>query len=118
MTATMRVAKRAAAAGLSKATKARISSSLANARGDQTISTRTGFPSRCLGIVIFAANAFRRWEFVVRAPGEQPSFHVLVLDVVPRLYLTICLTNLCKHSFLVSDVRLDCIGNKEVRTST
>jgi len=52
-------------------------------------STGTGFPSRGLGIVVFAANAFRRQEFAVRAPGKKPSLHIFVLDVMPGLYLSI-----------------------------
>jgi hypothetical protein len=64
--------------------------------------------------VVFAANAFRRREFAVRAPGEQPSFHIVVLDVVPGFYLAISMLKLRKHSFLVGDIGLDRIGNEEV----
>jgi hypothetical protein len=68
--------------------------------------------------VVFAANAFRRLEFVVCAPGEQPSFHIVVLDVVPGFYLAISMAKLRKHSFLVGDIRLDRIGDEEVGTPT
>src|ERR1700730_15578767 len=44
-------------------------------------------PAQCLVIMILAANAFRRRQFMIRAPRQQPGFHVLVPDVVTGLHL-------------------------------
>ncbi len=44
-----------------------------------------------------AANAFGQWQLMVRAPGKEPCLHVLMPDVVPRLYLLVCLAQLRQH---------------------
>jgi hypothetical protein len=48
-----------------------------------------------------AANAFRQRQLVVRAPGKEPGFHVLMADVVSGLYLAVCMAQFRQHLFLV-----------------
>ena len=54
---------------------------------------------------------------MLRAPGEQPSFHGLALDIVARLDLSVRLTNLRKHAFLIGHVGLDGVGDQEIRAA-
>lgn len=86
--ATILVAKRFAASGLSRATKARISRSLARSKA-----TRRSLPAQRLVVVVFPAGALRRGQFVHRSRGKQPGFHVFLLDVVPGLYLPVRLAH-------------------------
>ena len=79
--------------------------------------TRQSLPAQLLAVVSLSADAPRRRQFVLRAPGEQPSLHVLALDVVARLHLTVRLLNLGQHSFLIRNVRLDGIRDQEVGTA-
>jgi len=55
---------------------------------------------------------------MVGAPGEEPSFHIFVFDVVARLYLTAGLAGFRKQSFLVGNIGFDGIGNEEIGATT
>jgi len=74
-------------------------------------------PAQRLVIMILAANAFRRRQFMIRTPGQQPSFHILVPNVVTGLHLPVGLLNLRPHALLVGNVGFDGIGDEEIRTS-
>lgn len=54
---------------------------------------------------------------MVRAPGEQPRLHVLGADIVACLDLTVGLTDLGQHSFLICHVAFDGVGDQEVGTA-
>lgn len=54
---------------------------------------------------------------MIRAPGQQPGFHVLVPNVVTGLHLPVGLLNLRSHAFLVGNIRFDGIGNEKIRAS-
>src|SRR5580692_7689459 len=94
-TATILVAKCLAASGLSRATKARIPADL-----HAPTAARVSLPAQRLVIVNFAANAFRRRQFTICAPGKQPRFHIPMIDVVAGLYLPIRLARFGQHPFL------------------
>jgi len=79
--------------------------------------TRQSLPAQGFGVMGFPADAFRRRHFVLRAPGEQPGFHVFIPDIVARLYLTVGLTNLRQHALLIGHVRLDGVRNQEIRAA-
>ena len=51
---------------------------------------------------------------MVCTPGKEPCLHVLMPDVVPRLYLLVCLAQLRQHLFLVGYVGLNRVGDEEV----
>ena len=51
-----------------------------------------------------AANAFRKRQLVVRAPGKKPGLHVLMPDVVSELHLPVRLAQFSQHLFLVGSV--------------
>jgi malate synthase len=68
-------------------------------------------------IVVLAADAFRRRKFAVGAPREEPSLHILVLDVVTRFYLTVGLADFRQHLLLVANIRLDRVRNEVTRAS-
>ena len=78
--------------------------------------TRQFLPAKFLAVGI-AADAFRRRQFMVGAPGEQPGLHVLAANVVTRFYLTVRLPDFGQHSLLVSHVGLDGVGNQKVRAA-
>lgn len=65
-------------------------------------------------VVVFAANAFGRMEFVFRSPGKQPSLHVFVGDVMTSLELTIGDAEIGENALLVGNIGLDGVGNEEV----
>ncbi len=48
---------------------------------------------------------------MVRAPGEKPSLHIVVLNVVAGGELAIRLADFREHSLLIGNVRLDGIGD-------
>lgn len=54
---------------------------------------------------------------MIRAPGQQPSLHVLVPDVVTGLYLPAGLLNLRPHALLVGNVGFHGIGDEEIGAS-
>ena len=54
---------------------------------------------------------------MIRTPGQQPGFHVLVPDVVTGLYLLVGLLNLRPHALLVGNVGFDSIGDEEIRAA-
>ena len=54
---------------------------------------------------------------MIRAPRQQPGFHVLVPDVVAGLHLPVGLLNFRLYAFLVGNVRFDGIGDEEIRAS-
>jgi hypothetical protein len=68
--------------------------------------------------MLFAAHAFRRRQLMVRTPGEEPCFHILVLDIVAGAYLTVGLADFAQQPFLVDNIRLHGVRNKEIRTPT
>jgi hypothetical protein len=55
---------------------------------------------------------------MVGTPGEEPGFHILVLDIVAGAYLTVGLADFSPQPFLVDNIRLHGVGNKEIRTPT
>jgi hypothetical protein len=61
--------------------------------------------------VALSANAFGRWQFAIRAPGEEPFFHVFVFDVVAGLDSAISLADFKGQAFLIGDVGLDSVGD-------
>ena len=69
-------------------------------------------------MMLFAAHAFRRRQLMVGTPGQEPGFHILVLDIVAGAYLTIGLADFGPQPFLVDNIRLHGVGNKEIRTPT
>jgi hypothetical protein len=79
--------------------------------------TRRSLEAQLLVVVSLAADALRRRQFVLRAPGEQPRLHVLRLDVVARLDLAVGLPHLSQHPFLIGNVRFDSIRNQEIRAA-
>jgi hypothetical protein len=87
------------------------------AGGSAPCETRQSLLPQRLVIMFFAAGASRGRQLPVRAPGEEPRLHIFMLDVVARLHLTIGLTNLRQHPFLVSDIGLDRVGDEKVRAS-
>jgi len=54
---------------------------------------------------------------MIRAPRQQPGFHVFVPDVVTRFHLPAGLLNLRPHALLVGNVGFDGIGDEEIRAS-
>lgn len=80
--------------------------------------TRRSLPPRLCTVVSLAADARRRRQFVVRAPGEQPGLHVLVSDIVACFDLAVRFSNRSQHSFLIGNVRLDGIRDQKVRTAS
>ena len=54
---------------------------------------------------------------MIRAPGQEPRFHVLVPDIVARLHLPVGLLNLRPHALLVGNVGFDSIGDEEIRAA-
>ena len=50
-------------------------------------------------------------------PGKQPRFHVFLFDEMAGGDLALSLANIREHSFLIGDVRLDGIGDQEIRAS-
>ena len=66
----------------------------------------SGLTAQRLIVVMLATDAFGGRQFVVCAPGKQPSLHVLVPNIMSGLNLTIGLANFCSHSFLVGNVGL------------
>ena len=54
---------------------------------------------------------------MIRAPRQQPGFHVFVPDVVTGLHLPAGLLNLRPHALLVGNVGFDGIGDEEIRAS-
>ena len=79
--------------------------------------TRRPLPAQLLAVMSLAADALRRRQFVVRAPGEQPRLHVFTRDVMPGLDLAVSLADLGQHSLLVGNVRLDGIRDQKVRAA-
>src|SRR5258708_471130 len=67
--------------------------------------------------MILATSAFGRREFALCTPREEPSYHILMLDVVAGLHLAFCLTKFGEQSLLVSNIGFNSIGDDEVRTS-
>jgi hypothetical protein len=61
------------------------------------------------------ANAFGKRQRVVRAPGMEPSLHVLMQDVVPGLHLPVCLAQLSQHLFLHGIGRA-CVRHEHILT--
>lgn len=68
-------------------------------------------------VVVAAADALGRRQFVVSTPGEQPGLHVLGFHVVPGLHLTVRQAGFRQQSLLVGDVGLDRIGDQKVGTA-
>ncbi len=54
---------------------------------------------------------------MIRAPRQQPRFHVLVPDVVTGLHLPVGLLKLRSQAFLVGNVGFDGIGDEKIRAS-
>ena len=54
---------------------------------------------------------------MIRAPGQQPRFHIFVPDVVTGLHLPGGLLNLRAHTLLIGDIGFDGIGDKKIRAS-
>jgi len=76
--------------------------------------TRRSLSAQLLTVVSLAADAFRKRQFAVRAPGEQPGLHVVVPDIVACFEMALRLPNLGQHAFLISNVRLDRIRDEEI----
>ena len=51
---------------------------------------------------------------MVRPPGKEPGFHVLVPDIVPGFYLSPGLPGFRQHSFLIGNVGFDRVGDEKV----
>lgn len=64
-----------------------------------------------------AANTFGKRQLVVRTPGKEPGFHVLMPDVMPGLHLPVCLAQFRQHLFLVGNVGLNGIGDEKIRAA-
>jgi hypothetical protein len=54
---------------------------------------------------------------MIRAPRQEPSFHIFVPDVVAGLHLPIGVPNFPQHSLLVGNVGFDGIGDQKVCAS-
>ncbi len=54
---------------------------------------------------------------MIRAPGQQPGFHVLVPDVVTGFHLPVGLLYFRPHALLVGNIGFDGIGDEEIRAS-
>jgi hypothetical protein len=54
---------------------------------------------------------------VIRAPREEPGFHVGIADVVSRLHLPSRLPNLRPDALLIGDIGLDRVRDQEIRAS-
>jgi hypothetical protein len=52
---------------------------------------------------------------MIRSPGQQPSSHVFMPDVVAGFDAAILLAHFPRNPFLVGNVRLDCVRNEEIR---
>lgn len=105
--------------------KARISRNRAVASGDQRTSSGWGIVSQQdvygglgheLGgfFVRFSADAFRWRQLVFSAPGQEPSFHVFMADVMPGFDLAAGEAEVGAQALLVGEVGFDGIGNQEV----
>jgi hypothetical protein len=79
--------------------------------------TKRILPAQRFIIVVLATDALGRGQFVVGSPGKQPSFHVFLFDEMAGGNLALSQANFGEHSFLIGDVRLDGIGDQEIRTS-
>jgi hypothetical protein len=51
---------------------------------------------------------------MVGAPGEEPSLHIFVFDVVSRFHLVGGLPGISEQSFLVGNIGFDSIGDEEI----
>src|SRR5882672_8678802 len=59
-----------------------------------------------LVVVVPATGTLRKREFAIHSPGQQPSLHIFVADVVAGLDLTIGLPHLSEQPLVVGDVRI------------
>ena len=70
-----------------------------------------------LVVVVPATGALGKREFAIRSPGQQPSLHIFVADVVTGFDLTIGLPHFCEQPLLVGDVGVNGVGNEKIRTA-
>lgn len=70
-----------------------------------------------LVVVVPATGALGKREFAIRSPGQQPSLHIFVADVVTGFDLTISLPHLSEQPLLVGDVGVNGVGDEKIRTA-
>jgi hypothetical protein len=76
-----------------------------------------GLAAQRLVVVVPATGAPGKRELAIRSPGQQPSLHIFVADVVTGFDLTIGLPHLSEQPLLVGDVGVNGVGNEKIRTA-
>jgi hypothetical protein len=76
--------------------------------------TRQSLAAQRIIVVAFPANAFRWWQFLRRAPRQQPRLHFRMRHVMSRSHLAIPLSRFAEHPLLIRNVRFHRVGDEEV----